>query len=154
MQLKSTATSSDAETPADTNYFRIPERWLKRFPRLIGFSCLLLIELAVLQLKVYEAPALSFEAARGIFIILFLGYLFLNNILDRFFENKRRTTLRIFYVLLMLLITSLIALLFLNNRLLMPFEFSVVPTLSTKTFVEIFRIGRVLYGVPKFAEVE
>ena len=121
MQLKSTATSSDAETPADTNYFRIPERWLKRFPRLIGFSCLLLIELAVLQLKVYEAPALSFEAARGIFIILFLGYLFLNNILDRFFENKRRTTLRIFYVLLMLLITSLIALLFLNNRLLMPF---------------------------------
>ena len=77
MQLKSTATSSDAETPADTNYFRIPERWLKRFPRLIGFSCLLLIELAVLQLKVYEAPALSFEAARGIFIILFLGYLFL-----------------------------------------------------------------------------
>ena len=55
-QFKSIATKGNTETPAGNDYFRIPEKWLKRFPRLIGFSCLLIIELAVLQLNVYNAP--------------------------------------------------------------------------------------------------
>jgi len=119
-QFKSTATKANDETPVGNEYFQIPDKWLKRFPRLIGFSCLLIIELAVLQLKVYEAPGLSAGTAKIIFIVLFFGYLHLNNILDRFFENNRLATLRIFYGLLILFIISVIALLFLNQRLLMP----------------------------------
>ena len=121
MEFKNISTSGNVETAASSDYFQIPEKWLKLFPRLIGFSCLLIIELAVLQLKVYEAPGLSFEKAKLLFILLFFGYLFLNNMLDRFFENYRATTLRIFYILLILFFIGLIALLFINNRLLMPF---------------------------------
>lgn len=120
MHFKNIPERDEVEKKPLNAYFQIPEKWLKRFPRLIGFSCLLIIELAVLQLNVYKAPGFSSGAARIIFIVLFFGYLFLNNILDRFFENNRLTTLRISYGLLILFITSIIALLFINNRLLMP----------------------------------
>ncbi|MEO6456508.1 MAG: hypothetical protein ABIN97_20700 [Ginsengibacter sp.] len=120
VQFKSTAVKGDAEAPAGNIYFQIPEKWLKRFPRLIGFSCLLIVELAVLQLNVYEAPAFSSGIAKLIFIILFFAYLFLNNILDRFFENNQRVTWWIFYALLILFSICIIVLLFLNQRLLMP----------------------------------
>ena len=119
MQFKSMPSKDNAETHPD-NYFQVPEKWLKRFPRLIGFSCLLVIELAVLQLNVYKAPAFSSGTAKLLFIVLFFGYLLLDNILDRFFDHNRRATARIFYGLLTLLIISIIALLFLNKGLLMP----------------------------------
>ncbi|MEP6925988.1 MAG: hypothetical protein ABI834_00060 [Ginsengibacter sp.] len=119
LQYENIATKGN-EIPGDYDYFQIPEKWLKLFPRLIGFSCLLIIELAVLQLKVYEAPAFSFETAKLIFIILFFAYLLLNNILDRFFENNRRVTFKIFYGLLVLLIICITALVFLKVQSLMP----------------------------------
>jgi hypothetical protein len=56
VQFKSVASKDNDELNASNDYFKIPGKWLKRFPRLIGFSCILVIELAVLQLKVYNAP--------------------------------------------------------------------------------------------------
>ena len=38
-QFKTLPSQDNAEAPAYNNYFRIPEKWLKHFPRLIGFSC-------------------------------------------------------------------------------------------------------------------
>ncbi|MEO8412492.1 MAG: hypothetical protein ABI472_02490 [Ginsengibacter sp.] len=120
MQFKNIAERGKDEPPAESDYFQIPEKWLKCFPRLIGFACLLIIELAVLQLNVYGAPALSFGTAKWLFVILFFGYLFLNNILDRFFDANRVITWKIFIGLLILFITGIIVLLFLQDRLLMP----------------------------------
>lgn len=121
MQFKNVAANGNAEITRGGDYFQIPEAWLKRFPRLIGFSCILIIELAVLQLKVYKAPGLSIGAAKLTFAILFFSYLFLNNALDGFFDRNKFITWRIFYILLVLFVISIIVLLLLNTRLLMPF---------------------------------
>ena len=118
-QFKSIATKGGYEI--SDSYFQIPDRWLKRFPRLIGFSCILIIELAVAQLNVYKAPNLSPGNAKLIFVILFFSYLLLNNELDKLFDNYKVITWKIFYALLLLFIISLAAILILNIELLMPF---------------------------------
>jgi len=119
MQFKSVATKGTYDN--DNSYFQIPERWLKRFPRLIGFTCILIIELAVAQLNVYKAPGLSSGKAKLIFVILFFSYLLLNNQLDKLFNNYKFITWRIFYALLLFFIISLAVILFLDIQLLMPF---------------------------------
>lgn len=120
MQYKSLPVKGNIETPSGNQYFQIPERWLTVFPRLIGFCCLLIIELAVLQLNVYKAPGISFETAKLLFIFLFFIYLLFNNKLDNLFTNYKLTTFRIFYALLVLFFVGIITMLFINDKQLMP----------------------------------
>jgi hypothetical protein len=126
MKFRNIAAQSENEYSIENDYFQIPQGWLKRFPRLIGFSCLLVIELAVLQLNVYHAPGLSMGIAKLIFVILFFGYLFLNNWLDIFFANNQRITARIFYILLVLFAVGVIVLILMPKRSLLPLIFIMI----------------------------
>ena len=126
MRFQSTTVKVNGELTTGTSYFLVPEIWLKRFPRLIGFSCVLIIELAVLQLKVYHAPNLSIGIAKLIFVILFFGYLFFNNALDRFFDSNKRITWKIFFALLACFVISIVALLLLNTQSLLPFIWTIL----------------------------
>ncbi|HVZ98036.1 MAG TPA: hypothetical protein VG847_14235 [Chitinophagaceae bacterium] len=121
MQFRNTATAENAaETPGA--YFQVPDSWLKRFPRLIGFSCVLLIELAVFQLNIkeYNTPGLSIGWAKVIFFTLFFCYLIFNNRMDALFENNISLAYKIFYILLTLMIAGIISLIFIGSSM-MPF---------------------------------
>lgn len=119
--FKATTFAGNVVSDIGNDYFKIPERWLRIFPRLIGFSCLLVIELAVLQLNIYNAPGFSSFTAKVLFIIFFFGYLIFNNELDYFFDAYTSVTWKIFIGVLILFLISIAVLLFFNIQSLMPF---------------------------------
>ncbi len=116
-------TAADGATDTNEAFFQVPDSWLKRFPRLIGFSCVVLIELAVFQLHIkdYDTPGLSIAWAKTSFFILFFLYLIFNNRIDALFERKIKTSFTIFYILLGLMATGIILLEFVRIRSMMPF---------------------------------
>ena len=126
MKFRNIAAQSENESSIEDGYFQIPQGWLKRFPRLIGFSCLLVIELAVLQLNIYHAPELSMGVAKLIFVVLFFGYLFSNNRLDLFFANNQKITALIFYILFVLFAAGIIVLILMPQRSLVQLIFIMI----------------------------
>src|SRR5688572_10673731 len=62
-------------TFSNTDYAHIPKTWLSIFPRLIGFSYFLIIELAVLQLSLFYAPEISGRSAAIWFSVSILLYI-------------------------------------------------------------------------------
>jgi predicted acylesterase/phospholipase RssA len=95
----------------NTDYFHIPVTWLNIFPRLIGFSCLLVIELAVLQLSLFDAPAISSRTAGTVFLISLLIYIVSYKYIEAVFTRWRHVTKIVFYSLLglFLLLATLIS---------------------------------------------
>lgn len=120
--FKNTAANENL-TATPGQFFQVPERWLKLFPRLIGFSCLLIIELAVFQLNIneYDTPGMSAAFSTIIFFSLFFIYLFLNNRIDAILEKKPKVCYRIFYTLLACSVAGIALLLVIKNRSLLPF---------------------------------
>src|SRR5688500_9369070 len=84
-------------TFANTDYYHIPKTWLNIFPRLIGFSCFLIIELAVLQLKLFDAPGISKTAAVSWFMASLLAYILFYKFIDRLFQTRAGISKTIFY---------------------------------------------------------
>ena len=106
-------------TFANTDYYHIPKTWLSIFPRLIGFSCFLIIELAVLQLKLFDAPGISHTAAVSWFIASLLAYILLYKFIDRLFESHTRTSKIVFYTLLGLFVITALMNIIWKSRSLM-----------------------------------
>ena len=119
--FKINPSETKAQSLTENNKFCLPEKWLKLFPRLIGFSCLLIIELAVFQLKVYYAPAISYTTALIAFIVILIAYLLLNNKIDDLFNKHCKISNKLFYFLLILFFAGIIILLVFNTLSLIPF---------------------------------
>lgn len=107
------------DTPS---YFELPPYYLETMPRMIGYACLLAIELAVLQ-----SPALGDAAINGTHAgrIFFLGLLIcwgLDDIVNNFADKRRMQARIIFYSLLAIFIIAvLVAALFTKTNLMVLF---------------------------------
>ncbi|HYC27959.1 MAG TPA: hypothetical protein VEB42_04070, partial [Chitinophagaceae bacterium] len=80
--------------------FDLPQPWLEIFPRILGFACFLVIELALLQLKYYGTPGWSPVAAAILFFGLLFLYLALNNKFSKLIDRYPNRMRRLFYILL------------------------------------------------------
>jgi predicted acylesterase/phospholipase RssA len=81
-------------------HYELPLPWLEIFPRILGFACFLVIELALLQLKYYGTPNWSATAAWIFFWALLFVYMALNNRLSRLIQRNELFTRRLFWALL------------------------------------------------------
>lgn len=84
----------------NTQYFDLPPAWLKIFPHILGYACLLVIELAVLQSPVLGAGAITAGKA---FWYFFLGMIIswgLDDIVRNFAGKNRKLSRTIFYIIL------------------------------------------------------
>lgn len=106
--------------------FELPTPWLEIFPRILGFACFLVIELALLQLKFYGTPGWSMPVAAVLFFALLFTYLALNNRLSRFTDNHGLFIRRLFNVLLVLFIILLGVVAVIDVESLMTFFWLVV----------------------------
>jgi hypothetical protein len=89
-----------AQKLSNTQYFDLPPAWLNIFPHILGYACLLVIELAVLQ-----SPALGADAitAGKAFLYFFLGMVIswgLDDIVRNFAGKDMKLSRIIFYVML------------------------------------------------------
>lgn len=89
-------------------FFELSADYLNTFPRLIGYACLLAIELAVLQSPVLGAGAIAAGKAGTYFILGLIISWGLDDIVKRFADNRRRLARIIFYSLLAVFVLSAI----------------------------------------------
>jgi hypothetical protein len=80
--------------------FDLPPNWLHSFPHIIGFTCLLVIELAVLQSPVLGADAISSSKAGWFFLLGMIISRGLDGIVKDFADKNLRLSRIIFYILL------------------------------------------------------
>jgi hypothetical protein len=106
-------------TFANTDYYHIPKTWLNIFPRLIGFSCFLIIEFAVLQLTLFDAPGISNTAAVYWFLGSLLAYILFYKSLDRLFQSRPQLSKILFYSLLGLFLVAALIIIISKSRSLM-----------------------------------
>lgn len=91
---------------SNDSLFELPVSWLHHFPRLIGYGCLLSIEIAVLQSPVLGENAISPGKAMWFF---FLGLIIswgLDNMVRSFAEKNRAISRRIFNALLVIFVLA------------------------------------------------
>ncbi|WEK37131.1 MAG: hypothetical protein P0Y53_06425 [Candidatus Pseudobacter hemicellulosilyticus] len=88
------------------NYFELPADWLEKFPRLIGYGCLLSIEIAVLLSPALGPHAISPGKA---FLYLLLGLIIswgLDNIVQEFADKSRVFARYLFYMSLAIFLVA------------------------------------------------
>ena len=134
--------------------FELPTPWLEIFPRILGFACFLVIELALLQLKYYGAPGWSATAAMILFSVLLFLYLAFNNRLSRFTDAHRKFTRRLFAGLLALFIISVATVVFIDvENLMILFWIVVLLHIIYVVFIHLrrteMRLASVLPRAPK-----
>lgn len=113
-------------TSENTDYAHIPKTWLSIFPRLIGFTCFLIIELAVLQLTLFDAPGISGRSAAIWFSISLLAYIIIFKWIDKLFQNKATLTRIIFYTSLAVFVLAAIIIVITASRSLMTLFWAIV----------------------------
>jgi len=106
--FKSDFDYAEHERTVDVFSYELPLPWLEIFPRILGFACFLVIELALLQLNFYGAPGWSSASAWILFWGLLFVYLAFNNKLSRLSDNHSKLTRRLFYVLLAIFIALVV----------------------------------------------
>jgi hypothetical protein len=82
------------------SYFELPPVWLTVFPRIIGYACLLAIELAVLQSPVFGDKAIASGKAMFLFVLGLIISWGLDDRVKKFADTKRTLARIIFYILL------------------------------------------------------
>jgi hypothetical protein len=80
--------------------FELPPTWLHSFPHIIGFACLLVIELAVLQSPVLGTDAISSSKAGWFFLLGMIISWGLDDIVKNFADRNLRLSRLLFYILL------------------------------------------------------
>lgn len=93
---------------SNAQYFELPPVWLHIFPHIIGYACLLVIELAVLQSPVLGAGAIAATKATWFF---FLGMIIswgLDGIVRDFAEKNLKLSRIIFYTFLAIFLLAAI----------------------------------------------
>lgn len=83
-----------------TQYFELPPTWLSIFPHILGYACLLVIELAVLQSPVRGADAITSSKATWFFVLGMIISWGLDGIVRDFASKQLRLSRILFYVLL------------------------------------------------------
>jgi predicted acylesterase/phospholipase RssA len=89
-----------SKTLSNTQVFELPPVWLQTFPHIIGFACLLTIELAVLQSPVLGADAISSSKAGWFFLLGMVICWGLDSRIKDFANNKLSLSRIVFYILL------------------------------------------------------
>jgi hypothetical protein len=89
-----------SKTLSNTQVFELPPVWLQTFPHIIGFACLLTIELAVLQSPVLGADAISSSKAGWFFLLGMVICWGLDSRIKDFANNKLSLSRLVFYILL------------------------------------------------------
>ncbi len=84
----------------DPRFFELPHTWLDRFPRIIGYGCLLAIEIAVLLSPTLGKDAITPGKAFRFFCLGLALSWGLDNIVKAFADRKRQLARAIFYSLL------------------------------------------------------
>lgn len=102
-------------------HYELPLPWLEIFPRILGFACFLVIELALLQLKFYGTPNWSIGTAWIFFWSLLVVYMALNNRLSRLIQRNEVFTRRLFTVLLVLFVLFVVVTWMIDIESLMTF---------------------------------
>jgi hypothetical protein len=130
-QLKNGGFKSDFdyeqyERTAKIFSYELPLPWLEIFPRVLGFACFLVIELALLQLKFYGTPGWSTPDAVMLFLALLFLYLALNNKLSEFTDENKKLTRILFFSLLALFVVLVLVVWMIAVRNLMLFFWLVV----------------------------
>lgn len=93
-------TAETTKKLTNINYFELPAGWLERFPRIIGYGCLLAIEIAVLQSPALGKDAITPGKAMSYFALGLIISWGLDNIVKTFADKNRLLARTIFYVLL------------------------------------------------------
>ena len=156
-----------AKKIGNAQYFELPPVWLHIFPHIIGYACLLVIELAVLQSPVLGADAITANKATWFFILGMIISWGLDSIVRDFNGKNIRLSRIIFYAVLVvflvaailvisnpkgsimsllwvLLLLHAVFLLYINLRK------KIVPsTVTTKPFI----LTRWVYGVMDFLRI-
>jgi hypothetical protein len=102
-------------------FFDLSSTYLTTFPRIIGYACLLGIELAVLQSPALEKPMAGDKAGLNFLLGLVISW-GLDDIVKRFADNRRTLARIIFYALLaVFIITAIIVILSPASKLLFLF---------------------------------
>lgn len=101
--------------------YELPLPWLEIFPRILGFACFLVIELALLQLKFYGTPGWNITTAWIIFWSLLFVYMAVNNRLSRLAERNAVFTRRLFWGLIILFVALVLVVWLVAIKSLMPF---------------------------------
>ena len=86
--------------------YSIPPSWLDIFPRIIGYGCLLSIEIAVLLSPALGNNAIDTDNAMWYFFLGIIVCWSLDNQMKKFAESNRSTSRRIFYCLLVLFLIA------------------------------------------------
>lgn len=82
--------------------FDLPANWLQLFPHIIGYACLLVIELAVLQSPALGAEAITSSKAAWFFLLGMIISLGIDSKTKAFADKDRRLSRIVFYVVLFL----------------------------------------------------
>lgn len=103
LQQQKNATGDDLHNYSKALFhYELPLPWLEIFPRILGFACFLVIELALLQLDFYGTPGWSNSAAWICFWALLTAYMVLNNRISRLIQKHERVTRLLLKALLVL----------------------------------------------------
>ncbi|MFT3826467.1 MAG: hypothetical protein QM731_21280 [Chitinophagaceae bacterium] len=103
------------------SFFELPVYYLETMPRIIGYACLLSIELAVLQSPALGTAAIASSRAFFIFLLGLIISWGLDDIVNRFADKQRKPARIIFYCLLaiFIIVTIIVALVPKGNLLML-----------------------------------
>lgn len=97
-----------ARKKGNAQYFELPPQWLHIFPHILGYACLLVIELAVLQSPALGADAIAAGKATWYFCLGMVISWGLDGIVRDFAEKNLRVSRLLFYAVLAIFLLAAI----------------------------------------------